>query len=242
MSDVPNEASSTEDFEFAALQKAENYRAALVSEFSPYLKGSVMEVGAGIGQITAGLKQLPSIKEITCVEPDARFFEKLRANHRDCRTVHGIVDDVPAEVACDAIVSVNVLEHIREDRAELVKYKTRLAERSGYLCLFVPARQEIYAPLDADFGHFRRYSKPELRARLVEAGFEITRLVYFNWIGYFGWWASFCLLKKRSFDLTSVLTFDRLIFPPMHWCEAHLLRPPFGQSLLAIAKAAPSRK
>ena len=49
MSERPNEHARTANFEFAALRAAENYRRALVREFTPHLRGRVIEIGAGIG-------------------------------------------------------------------------------------------------------------------------------------------------------------------------------------------------
>ena len=63
------------------------------------------------------------------------------------------------------------------------------------------------------------------------------RLNYFNLPGYFAWWLNFCVLKQRRFDARAVRWFDRGIFPCVHWCETHLCRPPFGQSLIAVARA-----
>ncbi|MEI9863104.1 MAG: hypothetical protein WDN00_00805 [Limisphaerales bacterium] len=34
------------------------------------------------------------------------------------------------------------------------------------------------------------------------------RLRYYNFVGYFAWWLSFCALKKRGFDLSAVRLFD----------------------------------
>ena len=99
----------------------------------------------------------------------------------------------------------------------------------------VPARPEIYAPIDRDFGHFRRYTRPELRRKLVAAGFEVRRLNYFNFVGYFAWWLNFCLLKKRQFEQAKVRFFDRMIFPAVHTLESSIIRPPVGQSLIAVA-------
>ena len=107
----------------------------------------------------------------------------------------------------------------------------------GALCLFVPARPEIYAPIDKDFGHFRRYTRPELRGKLQRAGFRIERLRYYNLVGYFAWWFNFCVLKKRGFDAGAVRFFDRAIFPWSHWLEVNVSPPPLGQSLLAVARA-----
>ena len=238
MSERPNAIAQTEDFEFAALAEAKNYRRALFEEFRGALRGEVVEVGAGIGQMTEQLLTLPQVSRAIAVEPDASFCEKFRARLPKTELIHGTVDNLPPNTACDAIVCINVLEHIREDGAELSSFANLLRARRGALCLFVPARPEIYAPIDKDFGHFRRYTYRELQTKLVAAGFNIERLHYFNFVGYFAWWANFCLLKKRQFEIEKVRAFDRVIFPVVHSLESKILRPPFGQSLLAVARAA----
>ncbi|MFO7534537.1 MAG: methyltransferase domain-containing protein [Kiritimatiellia bacterium] len=231
------EGSHTEDFEFAALSSARNYRAALVAEFRPFLKGNVAEIGAGIGQFSESIRALEPVRNLVSVEPEGRLCQKFRDLHPLFTLVEGVIDDLPAESDWDAILSVNVLEHIREDEVELAKYRERLSKTGGHLCLFVPARQELFAPIDRDFGHFRRYSKSNLDRALHQAGFEIERLSYFNFAGYFAWWLNFCVLKKRHFDPSSVRFFDRVIFPVTHGVEARVCRPPLGQSLIAVARA-----
>ena len=237
MSVTPNAAAQTEDFEFAALNEAKNYRHALLREFSEHLRGHTLEVGAGIGQITAMLLQNPAVTRLVSIEPDPKFCTRFRAAFPGHNIVEGTVDDLKGEAAWNAILSVNVLEHIQADERELAIYRQKLAREKGALCLFVPARPEIYAPIDRDFGHFRRYTRPELRQKLERAGFEIVRLRYYNFVGYFAWWLSFCALKKRGFDLSAVRFFDRIIFPPVHALESNICAPPFGQSLLAVARA-----
>ncbi|MEI7533780.1 MAG: methyltransferase domain-containing protein [Verrucomicrobiae bacterium] len=237
MSAPPNATAQTEDFEFAALDEAKNYREALLREFSSHLRGQVLEVGAGIGQIAAMLLQNPTITKLVSIEPDTQFCAKFRAALPTQPIIEGTIDDLADGENWNAILSVNVLEHIEADERELAIYRQILAPAKGALCLFVPARQEIYAPIDRDFGHFRRYTRPELHQKLERAGFEIMRLRYYNFIGYFAWWLSFCVLKKRGFDLPSVRFFDRVLFPPMHSWETKICAPPFGQSLLAVARA-----
>jgi len=236
-SSVPNANANTADFEFAALNEARNYREALIKEFGASLRGNVIEIGAGIGQITGLLRELPQISRLVSIEPDAAFTARFRAAHPEVELIEGTIEQAPAGVDWDGILSINVLEHIEADEAELGRYARALSARHGALCLFVPARPEIYAPIDKDFGHFRRYTRPELRKKLRAAGFEIERLSYFNWVGYFAWWVNFCLLKKREFEVAKVRAFDRAIFPIVHSLESSLIRPPFGQSLLAIARA-----
>ena len=197
----------------------------------------MIEIGSGIGQITAHLLELKAIQRHLAVEPDPEFCKRHRLSFPGHELLEGIIDEVPAHSGWDAILSINVLEHVEKDALELSKYAALLKPRAGALCLFVPARPEIYAPIDRDFGHFRRYTKAELRRKLFEAGFKIERLEYFNLPGYLGWWLNFCLLKERGFSVGKVRFYDRIIFPVVHQIESKLMRPPIGQSLLAVARA-----
>jgi hypothetical protein len=183
------------------------------------------------------LAKMPGVKHAVAVEPEPSYCAQHRKRLPSHDLIEGTAANLPVSSEWDAILSINVLEHIREDEAELTRYAGLLRAKSGTLCLFVPARPEIYAPIDKDFGHFRRYAKPELRNKLTGAGFRIQRLHYFNSVGYFGWWANFCLLKKRLFEVNKVRAYDRLIFPLVHGFEKRIVRPPFGQSLLAVASA-----
>ena len=236
MKEAPNASAISEDFEFAALSQAANYRAALMREFSSALCGNVLEVGAGIGQMTEALLAKPEVTRLVTVEPHPQFCRLLRAKFPRQTIVEGTVEDLKIVEDWDAILSINVLEHIREDENELKRYNQCLQKKGGTLCLFVPARPEIYAAIDRDFGHFRRYTRPELTRKLEQAGFRIMRLQYYNILGYFAWWLNFCLLKKRHFDTGSVRFFDRFIFPPAYWLESRVCRPLVGQSLLVLAR------
>src|SRR5262249_36934837 len=146
-------------FEFAALNEAVNYRAALVADFSAYLRGHVIEVGAGAGQITELLLPRPEIHRLVVIEPGPSHCARLRARFRKTCIIEGTIDDLKETAHWNTILCVNVLEHIRADERELDIYCKLLAPQQGALCLFVPARPEIYAPLDRDFGHFRRYTR-----------------------------------------------------------------------------------
>jgi hypothetical protein len=241
LSATPNAAASNADFEFAALKEAVNYRAALITSFKPWLRNHVLEVGAGIGQMSAALRALPEVTRHLAVEPDARFLPALRSILPADDVVEGTAESVQAGLPWDALISINVLEHIEHDEAELALYARLLAARQGHLCLFVPARQEIYAPIDKDFGHFRRYNADGLRTKLTQAGFEIVHLGYYNFLGYLAWWWSFCIRKQRGFSIRSVRFYDRLLFPVVFWLETRLCRPPLGQSLLVVARARSSK-
>lgn len=233
----PNSIASTEDFEFAALSEAVNYRRAIVSEFAPFLKGRILEVGAGIGQTSEAILSLPDVTELIGVEPDRRFQEGFRERLPNIRVISGTTADLEKGETFDGAVMVNVLEHIEHDLEELVRLNRILAPSHGHLCLLIPARQEIYSDLDTHFGHFRRYSRGDLRTKLKQAGFRVKHLSYFNFVGYFAWAIRFRLMGCMSFDIDQVRLFDRRIFPTAHWLESNICRPPIGQSIIAIAQA-----
>jgi SAM-dependent methyltransferase len=238
MSETPNALTVSEDFEFKALSLADNYRTALLREFSTSLRGHVLEIGAGIGQITDALQQNPNVTRLVSIEPHPVFYAQLQKKFTSHAIINGTISDLPDdENNWDAVASINVLEHIKNDESELKNYHDRLLKNNGTLCLFVPARPEIYAPIDNDFGHFRRYTRPELRQKLERAGFYIQRLHYYNIAGYLAWWLNFCLLKRRHFNPGSVRFFDRFIFPLVHGFESRVCHPFIGQSLLATARA-----
>jgi SAM-dependent methyltransferase len=224
-------------FEFDALREARHYRAALLDEFAGHLRGRVLEVGAGVGHLTRELVRQPAVSEVVSIEPEPAFCAALRAAIPGHRVIEGTLADLPAGETWTALVSVNVLEHIAADERELRGYREVLAPTAGTLCLFVPARPELYAALDRDFGHYRRYTRRGLERQLAQAGFRILRLCYYNWAGYFAWGLTFRLLRRRGFHPRAVRWFDRFLFPAMNAFERHVVRPPFGQSLLAIARA-----
>lgn len=230
----PNAIANTMDFEFAALSEARNYRSAILKEFAPYLGKKVLEVGAGIGQITQAIHDLSTVEEVLAVEPEKRFQE-AHAN-KPWSLLSGTSRSVPIAEGWESAVLINVLEHIEHDEEELDWLHHVLAQKSGHICLLVPARPELYSEIDKDFGHFRRYTKKEMLKKLISSGFTVVRCDYFNWSGYFAWAITMKLLKSRSFSPSAVRLYDRCIFPWVHWMESNIVRPPLGQSLLAVAR------
>lgn len=234
----PNKFAKSEDFEFSALQEALFYRKAIAQEFLPYLTGRVIDMGAGIGQMSTLFAEIVGKENLCGVEPDPRFASIFRKDHPDISLVEGTAASLPVGAFCDTITSVNVLEHIENHVEELSEYRRLLAPTGGHLCLLVPARPEIFSPIDRDFGHFRRYTPSSMSQALESAGLTLHKLFYFNFVGYFTWLINFKILESRSFSPIMVRAFDRFIFRWTNMLEKNFARPPMGQSLVVIAKAA----
>src|SRR5271157_2834729 len=107
MTSQPNALVQTADYQFDVLEEARNYRRAQMRDFEPYLRGKVLEVGAGIGQMTAELRRMPKIQRLLSIEPDAGYCARLRARFPQHNLLQGTVSDLQPETDWNAIVSIN---------------------------------------------------------------------------------------------------------------------------------------
>jgi SAM-dependent methyltransferase len=72
----------------------------------------------------------------------------------------------------------DVLEHLDDD-ASTLRWAFSVLEPDGFLVLTVPAHPFLFDEADLLAHHRRRYRRPQLRARLEEAGFEVVHLRHF---------------------------------------------------------------
>src|SRR5450631_2827964 len=111
-----------EGSELELFSHAENWKRYWSAHVRPYLGKRVLEVGAGIGVNTPFLNK--DAVEWVCLEPDrsmaAILAERQRAtNLAGTRTFVGLVADLPCIPSFDSIVYIDVLEHIKDDSAEI---------------------------------------------------------------------------------------------------------------------------
>ena len=77
----------------------------------------------------------------------------------------------------DAIVVGDILQTVPDDRSALRELR-RVLKDGGLLCLTVPAYPLLWGEKDEAQGHQRRYTATELRRKLNNAGFEVSRVSY----------------------------------------------------------------
>ena len=77
----------------------------------------------------------------------------------------------------DAVVAGDVLQTVTDDLATLREMR-RVLKDGGTLCLTVPAYPALWGEQDEARGHRRRYTANELRRKLNNSGFEVTRVSY----------------------------------------------------------------
>lgn len=223
--------------ELDALAETVRYQDWIAEQFRPYLHGKIMEIGAGIGTMAA--KWINFADELHLVEPASNLFPALQKKFQACASVHLHHGDletmlsgnpVLAEEAFNAVILINVLEHIQDDE-RLLKTIYRMLKPVGYLLIFVPAMPSLYGSLDRKFGHYRRYTKTGLEAVCGKAGYEITCSRYFDIFGAFPWWLINRVLQSSTLNPRMAKLYDSLVVPFAHHAEK-IITPPFGKNLV----------
>ena len=87
--------------------------------------------------------------------------------------------NVPFNTKYDLICMFDVLEHV-EDAAGALARLASMLEPGGKIVVSVPAYMWLWSDHDVVLHHFRRYSRPRLRADLTAAGLRVQKLSYFN--------------------------------------------------------------
>jgi SAM-dependent methyltransferase len=99
---------------------------------------------------------------------------------------------LPAD-SFDAIVMLNVLEHIEDDISALAQVH-RILKPGGIAVIEVPAGPHLYDAYDKALNHFRRYSISELKAKFQIAGFSVERQSHLGFFLY----PVFAMVKRRN--------------------------------------------
>jgi ubiquinone/menaquinone biosynthesis C-methylase UbiE len=93
----------------------------------------------------------------------------------------------------DALVALNVLEHI-EDHQGALRQMFRILRPGGIAVIEVPAGPQLFDVYDKLLMHWRRYRLDELRELAQRCGFEIRRASHLGFIPYI----PFARTKKRN--------------------------------------------
>jgi len=226
--------------ELKTMEEAVNYNHWLFSQAEPFLGQRVLEIGCGIGTYLAfASRQDRQILGIELDEKCLHIAKKRYAGRSDITLIQGDINDERTirearAFSPDSAYCLNVLEHIEDDQTALLHIAEILNECAP-LILIVPAFPFLYGANDRLVGHFRRYTKQNLSAKLVTAGFEIYQIYYLNSIGFFAWFLLNRVFGQEHQAGSQISIYDRLVVPFLRRAEGHW-HPPFGQSLVAVAK------
>ena len=231
-------AHAYEGREFEAASNLVNYYNWITAKFQPYLHGSGVEIGAGIGTYSEYLR--PFFSTLDVVEPSPVQRDILAQRFHSDKNVHVFsetIDDYrqrTGDESRDSVCMVNVLEHIEDDHTALLDL-TAILKEGGHLCIFVPALPFLYSKLDKVFGHHRRYTRAELVNKTSNVGLEIVTCAYMDFTGVFAWGLINTLGRSTNLNPRAMQIYDQFIIPVTRTLES-VIPAPIGKSLVLIAR------
>jgi SAM-dependent methyltransferase len=216
------------------LSEAVNYRAWLVALTQPYLGTRAIEIGSGTGDYAVAYAE--SGVRITASEADPGRLAALQSRFASDERVEVRELAIPLDVDADydAVVALNVLEHIPDDVDGLRSF-ARLVRPGGAVVLIVPAFPIGMSKFDRAIGHQRRYRKKTLRSALESAGLQVEVLRHVNAPGLFAWIVGMRLLRMQPGSGPILRIWDGRVIPRVRRREQRK-EPRFGQSILAVAR------
>lgn len=198
---------------------ADKFNNWMYKSIKPFLKGDILEIGSGIGNITQFLTDdkikvtASDIRDSYCSILQNRFVENPYLN--EIINIDIIHPDFDQEYRglfnkFDSIFALNIVEHVENDLLSIQNCR-KLLRTNGNLIILVPAYPLLYNRFDKELEHYRRYTKSKLEKLLITADFEIIKTQYFNFIGIFGWWFSGSLLLKKTIPEGQMKIYNRLV-------------------------------
>jgi glycosyltransferase involved in cell wall biosynthesis len=217
------------------LNRAPRFTGWMADAIRPYVGNRVLEIGAGIGNMTLHL--LPrTIYWATDINPSyLDSLERLKVNRPYLRVASLDATDAssfPPSESFDTVICLNVVEHLSDDH-EALRNIWNVLEGGGRAIVLVPNGPKLFGTLDEVLGHCRRYTEDQLIDAGQAAGFEAEQLLKFNRPGVFAWWLNGQVLRRKTFGLGQIRLLNFLT-PLFRVIDPWLPLPPL--SIIAILR------
>jgi SAM-dependent methyltransferase len=203
---------------------------------------SVLDLGCGSGAMSEAVSASSSAVRALGCDCYLRSLVWARRHRPGLRLVSADARRLPARGGFDAILALDVIEHLDDDEEALREMRLALAPGGG-LVLTVPQHAWLWSGVDDFSHHRRRYSRRELVEKVRRSGFEILRCTSFFAATLPAQLAARRRGSTRPFDPAAELRLPRTANRALHWLlQPELLlirwgvRLPIGGSLLLVAR------
>ncbi|HWN95071.1 MAG TPA: glycosyltransferase [Methylomirabilota bacterium] len=220
-----------------SLEQAPRFNQWMFDRIKPYLGKRVAELGSGRGNLSRLLKAqgntlLTDNREQYLNELNQRWGHLPTVKVAPLDLLDSSEYQALAEFQADTVVCLNVLEHIEDDVFVLQRLQQVLPP-DARLAFLVPFNPKLYSNFDRELGHFRRYEKGELEAKMLNAGFAVERQFFFNKAGVIAWWVGNVLCRQRTITPWQLKLYNLLtpLFRVLDYCL-----PIHGLSTVVIAR------
>lgn len=219
----------------ATMLRARRFNGWMADTISPFINGDVLELGAGIGNLTMLLATGAHRYLATDTNPEPLFELRSRLKYRPDIEVEPFDFSNAKEAerfhqSADTVVCLNVLEHLEDDHTALTNICNCLRP-GGRAIVLVPQGPELFGRLDEVLQHKRRYRKDELAEKMQAAGFRLEQIIEFNRATRPGWFLNSRILRRSTISLLQLKAFD--LFVPL-WKRIDRSLPWPSNSLIAI--------
>lgn len=219
---------------FSQAKNWKNYVRSLIKE---YVRGDVLEVGAGIGSNTILFRNV-KYKSWFCLEPDSNLAETLEysiSSHKvaNCYTQNGTIESLENSKRFDLILYIDVMEHIYDDKTEMLRACHRL-NPGGNIVVLSPAHQWLFTPFDASIGHHRRYTKKTLK-HIIPDVIEVTKFAYLDCVGLLASLGNKLILNQSQPTLKQIQLWDNVMVPLSRKLDP-VISYSLGKSILLVGR------
>jgi len=137
----------------------------------------ILDIGCGSGLMLNALERIGKVSGMDMSDEAISFSREIF----DGTVKKGsLPDNVPYEGEKFSLVTaLDVIEHIDDDCAALKAIRATMVD-GGWAVITVPACMFLWSEHDVLNEHKRRYTREELQIKLIESGFKIERISYFN--------------------------------------------------------------
>jgi 2-polyprenyl-3-methyl-5-hydroxy-6-metoxy-1,4-benzoquinol methylase len=224
----------------SVIEKADNFNEWMYQTIKPFVKGRILEIGSGIGNISQFF--LTDKYDITLSDVRDSYCDKLTQKFGDKGIQVFNIDLVDADFegkyknmlgSFDTVFALNVVEHIENDHLALRNINKLLAV-DGVVIILVPAYQFLYNGIDKGLEHYRRYTQSMTNATLTQAKFKIIHEQYFNAMGIPAWFISGKLQKNETIPKNQMGLYNKLV--PVFKIIDKLVLNKIGLSNIAVGK------
>jgi 2-polyprenyl-3-methyl-5-hydroxy-6-metoxy-1,4-benzoquinol methylase len=200
----------------------------------------VLDIGCGSGLMLNALAKVGQTFGMDMSDEAISFSKEIF----DGRVEKGALpDQVPyQEEFFDLITALDVIEHIDDDVGSISAIRALLVP--GGKCIFtVPAYMFLWSAHDEMNQHKRRYTLPELNEKLVQAGFTVEKISYYNTLLFPAVFLvrmlNNVLQREGAPDTDMPGSAMNYVLKKIFGIEKYLLRYlnlPFGVSVLAVVR------
>ena len=220
-------------WELGFFDLSKNFRKYQFDLIKEFISGKVAEIGPGNGIFLE--YYLDRCDKLDLFEPDKNLFSKLNykfSNHEKIKVINEELN-ITTNIY-DVILYLDVLEHIENYEKEILKAHNALKE-GGHLVINVPAFQFLYSDFDKDVGHFKRYSKKDITDLGLKNNLKITRLNYYDSIGFLLSFFSKMISSNYKKNFEKKIKIWNSLIPASRILDKIFISS-FGKSLLIVIK------